>query len=156
MAHKLLRCQDHTGAGSSPPHPWAGPNIRYVQQRWGNFLVSGPSRRSSTQPLYRSIKHILLLFSAITFLLLCFTSFPCRYRQKAGFAGPWEPATFTRRRESTSSVTPTHRLMNGRFSIFEQGGARIQRDGDDAYMRGNPKTLNRSGVYIYNNNEQSL
>ena len=25
--------------------------------------------------------------------------FPCRYRQKTGFAGPWEKATLTRRRE---------------------------------------------------------
>ena len=47
----------------------------------------------------------------MAFLLSCFTSFPCRYRQKAGFAGPWEPATFVRRQEPTSSVMRTHRLM---------------------------------------------
>ena len=40
-----------------------------------------------------------LLFSSYSI-----TKFPCRYRQKAGFAGshfagPWEPATLTRLRE---------------------------------------------------------
>ena len=49
------------------------------------------------------------------------TSFPSRYRQKAGFAGLWEPATLTRRREPASRVMRTRRLMI--FSIFEYGGA---------------------------------
>ena len=33
------------------------------------------------------------------------TSFPCRYLQKAGFAGPLEPATLTHRREPAATVT---------------------------------------------------
>ena len=33
------------------------------------------------------------------------TSFPCWYRQKADFAGPWEPATHTLQWELTSPVT---------------------------------------------------
>ena len=55
-------------------------------------------------------------------------------------------------REQTSSVTRTRRLMKRPiYSIFEHGGAHIKRDGDDvrnAYMRDNPKTLNRS-VFIF-------
>ena len=38
-------------------------------------------------------------------------SFPCRSRQKAGFAGPRERAMLTRRWESASPVTRTRRLM---------------------------------------------
>ena len=38
-------------------------------------------------------------------------SFPCRYQQKADFAGPLEPATLTRRREKATPVTRTRRLM---------------------------------------------
>ena len=55
------------------------------------------------------------------------TSFPCRYRQKAGFAGPWEPATLTRHREPASLVTRTRRVM--KRPTAQHGGARIKRDG---------------------------
>ena len=38
------------------------------------------------------------------------TRFPCRYWQKAGFAGPWERAMLTRQRESASPVMRTRQL----------------------------------------------
>ena len=47
------------------------------------------------------------------------TSFSCRYRQKAGFAGPWELATRARRGEPASPVTriqsytPTNETADG-------------------------------------------
>ena len=53
-----------------------------------------------------------------------YTSFPCRYRQNTGFAGPWEWATLTRRREPSSPVTRTHRLM--KQPTAQHGGARMK------------------------------
>ena len=53
-----------------------------------------------------------------------YTSFPCRYRQNTGFAGPWEWATLTRRREPSLPVTRTHQLM--KQSTAQHGGARMK------------------------------
>ena len=45
------------------------------------------------------------------------TSFACQYRQKAGFAGPWELATRTRQQEPASpagvAYTPANGAANG-------------------------------------------
>ena len=54
------------------------------------------------------------------------TSFPCRYRQKTDYAGPWERKTLTRRREPVSLVTRTRRLM--KQPTAQHGGARNKRD----------------------------
>ena len=53
-----------------------------------------------------------------------YTSFPCRYRQNTGFAGSWEWATLTRRREPSSPVTRTHRLM--KQPTAQHGGTRMK------------------------------
>ena len=53
------------------------------------------------------------------------TSFPCRYRQKAGFVGPCELATLTRRLEPASPATLTRRLM--KRPTIQHGGARKER-----------------------------
>ena len=53
-----------------------------------------------------------------------YTSLPCRYRQNTGFAGPWEWATLTRRREPSSPVTRTHRLM--KQPTAQHGGVRMK------------------------------
>ena len=53
-----------------------------------------------------------------------YSSFPCRYRQNTGFAGLWEWATLTRRREPSSPVTRTHRLM--KQPTAQYGGARME------------------------------
>ena len=71
------------------------------------------------------------------------TSFPCRYRQKAGFAGPWEPATFTRWREP-ASYTPANETAD----LLSLNMAAPERTVSD--MRDNLKTPNHSDVYIYN------
>ena len=40
------------------------------------------------------------------------TRFPCRCRQKKGFADPWEPATFQRRQE-LATHTPANEAADG-------------------------------------------
>ena len=68
-----------------------------------------------------------ILASCVYFLASYeFTSFLCRYLQKAGFAGPWEPATLTRRREPALLATLTRRLM--KRPIAQHGGARKERE----------------------------
>ena len=67
------------------------------------------------------------------------------------------PARESRQRLLASSVTQTRRLA-GDYSIFEQAGdivslnmaAPVWSVKEMTYMRDNPKTVNRSGVYIYN------
>ena len=68
---------------------------------------------------------------------------PCRYRQKAGFAVSWEPATLARRRERASN-TPANETAD-LVSVNMAAPVRSVSD-----MRYDPTTPNRSGVYIYN------
>ena len=79
------------------------------------------------------------------YFYILITRFLCRYRQKAGFASQWEPATLTRWREPASSVIDTRRLMKGIQYLWKwrhpKGAWGPEVD--------NQKTINRSGVYIY-------
>ena len=75
--------------------------------------------------------YYLRIISDIRSKPLLYTSFPCWYRQKASFAGQWEPATLTLRREPASSVTPTSRLM--KRPILWTWRRRMKRDGYDVY-----------------------
>ena len=69
------------------------------------------------------------------------TSFPCRYRQKAGFACPWKTAPRTRQREPAPQVTHTRRLMQKAHGTTWQPP-------DGAWA---PEVdIIRGGVYIYN------
>ena len=51
------------------------------------------------------------------------TRIPCRFRQKAGFAGPWERATLTRRREPANANTPANETAK-----MAAPAARMKRD----------------------------
>ena len=73
-----------------------------------------------------------------TFYLYRLTCF--LYRYKVGFAGPWEPATLTRRWEPALPVTRTRRLI--KWPTAQHDGTRMKRDSREWH-------LGCSAVYIY-------
>ena len=75
----------------------------------------------------------------------CITSFPCRYWQKAGFAGnAYMPAR-------ASFVGDAYTPANETADLVSLNMAAPVRSVSD--MRINPKTIILSGVYIYNERE---
>ena len=66
---------------------------------------------------------------------------------------PWEPATLKRRQEPASPVLRRRQLM--KRPTAQHGGARtMESDSMGRIERDNPKTINRSGVYIYNDDRR--
>ena len=56
------------------------------------------------------------------------TSFPCWHQQKAGFAGPWEPATLSRLHTGFAGYAHTPANETAELVSLK---ARIKRDGYD-------------------------